>query len=488
MPNIMSVETNRELRSAVLAEYKQALVELKVSENSPAIRYLRCEQPVSIDEAMFVKVVSQATGWSVPQVITTGYAHFTQLTGSAGLFRPEWQLAIRVAQSFSTWHLWSEGAVGLAELAARFNSVNKCILHLPSRVRRRIVVDILSLPNYDDMTNAEIYRDCKLLSDTEVAWKKFESKGCGALDVSRFCRFVRGLRRRRDWLNRQNERSQVTTIRERLDKIRWAIVDCPPNRHEHQLNATERMFASRMYPVGKLVGIEIEFGCKQDSELQEVDSESYPVHPGITWKTDSSVGAFENDGMTVGHRQEVNMLINPEREDEWSKVESTLRWLRSEGGRVNATCGLHVHLDTRHMSHSKYISRAAGLRTMFKAWAKYTVNKRRATNYFCNIEGRDRYSAVNTQCRNEHNTIEIRIGHSTLNVMKVRLWTDFLRWAISAKKSEITSFEGFMSSSCEPVIKAYLLSRIVKFADTWQDEMPVKLKHLLLASSDDICV
>lgn len=486
---IRNTEANKAVRAAVLQEYIDSCASNKVDTNNQAIRFSRAGQPVTIDEAMFVKVIAQATDTSVHYVITNGYHKFSHLHGATYMVRPDWKLLIRVCQSFSTWTTWHDIALPMSDIATRFESVYMCIRNIPSVLRRQIAEQIVSDPSYENWSEHTVYGKVKMMPHAETHLVKFIDAGGKSMDIQRFCRFIRGLRRRRSYLAGHKRReSENLTLADRLNRIRWSIAECPPNRHATHLSDTERVIAQRMYPEGKLLGIEIEFGCHKDTELMEADSCDYPAIPGITWKTDSSVGSYENDGMCVGHRQEVNMLINPDREQDWDKVKQTLAWLRKNGGTVNYTCGLHVHIDTRDLQGRTYTNRARHLRSMFKSWAKYLVNKRRATNYFCNINGTDRYSAVNTYCRSEHNTVEIRIGHSTLNLHKVRLWCEFVRWCKTAKKSEILTFEGFMSSSCDPVVKAYLLSRIVRFADTWGEELPNRLKTQLSASSDDICV
>jgi hypothetical protein len=401
--------------------------------------------------------------------------------------RPDWKLALRVAQSFTAWHVWHEGHVGLEELSNRFDGVNKCLRYIPSALRKTIADALIARLNYEGLSNSEVYSSAKSCSASADVWQLFESNGGKSVDIVRFLRFVRGLRRRREWLTKTTELTP-TTARERLREIRTQIASCPPSRHSTHLGTIEREFASRMYPRGKLLGIEIEFGCKSETNLTETEPEDYPELDGVDWKTDSSIGSYENDAMCVGRLQEVNLLVNPAREDDWKKLKTSLSWLRSEGGMVNFTCGLHVHIDTRDLSDRRYYSRANLIKKMFKTWAKYTVSKRRATSYYCNLDGTDKYSAVNTLTRNEHNTVEIRIAHSSLNFTKVKLWCDFLSWVKTAKKAELLTFEGFMSSTCDPVVKAYLMSRIVRFADTWNEELPTKLKTQLAASSDDICV
>jgi hypothetical protein len=112
------------------------------------------------------------------------------------------------------------------------------------------------------------------------------------------------------------------------------------------------------------------------------------------------------------------------------------------GARVDKTCGLHVHIDCRHLptsdlnSNSLYTAAQTYDRlTELTPFFKKIIPKSREENRYCefknNRSGSDnyqkpaageRYAAFNWLAYAEHKTIEFRMAAGSTNVAKIESW------------------------------------------------------------------
>lgn len=106
---------------------------------------------------------------------------------------------------------------------------------------------------------------------------------------------------------------------------------------------------------------------------------------------------------------------------------------------VNDSCGLHVHLDSRHRKPEVlYQKLVKALPYMTKL-----VTKDRLSNDYCTINSfepgeieQERYMAVNYQAYSEHKTIEVRLHHGTIEYDEILPWVQLLIKIADAKEPE----------------------------------------------------
>jgi len=127
-------------------------------------------------------------------------------------------------------------------------------------------------------------------------------------------------------------------------------------------------------------------------------------------------------------------------------------------GRVNKQCGLHVHVDARHLGKN-------GLRTAEETYDilasapvarqfKKLVSPSRRKNKYCrwrnNRRGGNRYAAFNYHSMSEHGTIEFRMHQGSTNKQKIEAWALLCQWTLNYVANPlnpaITSFATFVKN------------------------------------------
>jgi hypothetical protein len=127
-------------------------------------------------------------------------------------------------------------------------------------------------------------------------------------------------------------------------------------------------------------------------------------------------------------------------------------------GRVDRRCGLHIHVDARHLGKN-------GLRTAEEVYDilasapvarqfKKLVPKSRLRNTYCrwrnNRRSSSRYSAFNFHSYREHGTIEFRMQGGSTNKQKIEAWALLCQWVLNyvadPRNPAITSFATFIKN------------------------------------------
>lgn len=154
------------------------------------------------------------------------------------------------------------------------------------------------------------------------------------------------------------------------------------------------------------------YDCECDRDAGECECECNCAESGVTSKH------------KFGH--EITMVGKPD--NITSRLERVLRVVNGPGsGRVNSSCGLHVHLDMRTRDAAKCFDRLTKAEPLLYAM----VPKTRFTNDFCkphsgqsyiqSIRG-DRYYGINATAYNRHKTLEVRIHSGSTNFEKINHW------------------------------------------------------------------
>lgn len=137
-------------------------------------------------------------------------------------------------------------------------------------------------------------------------------------------------------------------------------------------------------------------------------------------------------------------------------------------GRVDGKCGLHVHVDARHLDGSG--PRYGAVRTYerlleFIPHIKRLVPSTRHENQYCKwlnncnkstgFELDSRYAAINWQAFPKHGTIEFRCQSGSTNRVKIESWAllcqHLLNWASIRANVIPPSWDGFLAIIPEPL-------------------------------------
>jgi hypothetical protein len=110
-------------------------------------------------------------------------------------------------------------------------------------------------------------------------------------------------------------------------------------------------------------------------------------------------------------------------------LEKTCKLLNDLGAKVNKSCGLHVHLDARHLSQDQVSIIGKNFSKAMPTLASL-MPKSRLDNRFCKLGvskfNGSRYYAVNLTAFSKYKTIEVRLHSSTTDFVKIKNWIDLL--------------------------------------------------------------
>lgn len=143
-------------------------------------------------------------------------------------------------------------------------------------------------------------------------------------------------------------------------------------------------------------------------------------------KTDGSIEASE-DCFPV----EITILTSL---DDLSNLEKCCKLINSLGGKVNKSCGMHVHLDARHLNRNEVILIGAKFKKTLPLLLSMVPETRRS-NHYCKsqVSFEHRHSAVNLGAYEKHKTIEIRLHSSTTDFNKIKNWITLLNGIANAE-------------------------------------------------------
>lgn len=221
----------------------------------------------------------------------------------------------------------------------------------------------------------------------------------------------------------------------------------------------------RTYPTirrQEVFSVEIEFVCTVNSAL---DSQRffYPNGRNVQFVSDGSVSPAE--GQASPTEKEVRISL------EWGNVKrlyETCKFLRDAGAVVNRTCGMHVHLDSRHLTAAGEKTRRIRLISALP-WLLELVPVSRRTNRYCWPNhlpnpplSEARYRAINPKSYGRHKTTEIRLGSGTIDPDKIINWATILKYVADQRK-RFKTFESFLKSDAPQHIKIWAVLRRDKF-------------------------
>ncbi len=217
--------------------------------------------------------------------------------------------------------------------------------------------------------------------------------------------------------------------------------------------------------VGQWIGVEIECfiphqsgssdctdDCDHDNDICYQSDDYWDENKARNWlmkelkaagvtrvnvKFDGSLSCDE------GHGVECTILFNSAYGFE--PLEKLCKVLTDSGCYINRTCGLHVHLDARHLTQLqvKAIGHSIGHTLPVLKWLTPVS---RHNNDYCALSVSKmhggRYHAVNLTAYAKYKTIEIRMHQGSINAAKIKNWIELLKVMGAAKlKTNITTFQ-----------------------------------------------
>lgn len=243
--------------------------------------------------------------------------------------------------------------------------------------------------------------------------------------------------------------------------------------------------------VGQWLGVEIECFIPHDSDFDqdEPDDAINDAHaslaraikkagiPRASVKYDGSLGDDE------GHGVEVTILFNAA--DGFEPLNKLCRVLNAFGCYVNKSCGLHVHLDARHLKpkNVKLIGRRLGRSLPVLKWI---VDKSRHTNTYCELSTSkfssraSRYHAINLTSFFKYKTIEVRLHGGSTNATKIRHWIETLQFLSNVAVPKVfTTFQQLIDLGLPEHLVEYADKRINKLnPDAWSHLTPPVLSNI----------
>lgn len=153
--------------------------------------------------------------------------------------------------------------------------------------------------------------------------------------------------------------------------------------------------------------------------------------------------------------------------------------LNDLGATVNKSCGLHVHLDHRHLDAVLNAKKLDQCLEFFKT----IIPTSRVKNTYCkftksNFKTHERYYAINRASYKRHQTIEVRLHSSTTQFVKIWNWCQMLKQIIDVplSKTEIKDLGDLQDHlrthklGLERLELNYWQNRIAKFKSSEKSE------------------
>jgi hypothetical protein len=223
----------------------------------------------------------------------------------------------------------------------------------------------------------------------------------------------------------------------------------------------------------KYIGIEIEFACKQSIEQVCNVLFEHGLAKYVHVHRDGSI-KIDNDHP---HQIEIGVLCRQvEVEEIVSRLCDALN--RKLNVMINASCGLHVHLDMRKRDYKKSYANLINMQNILyamvpanRATNEYSVPMKHKTFDDSLGTARERnahYDGISAGAYNKHKTIEVRMHCGSSQASKIINWVKLLASVVDAdgitqSYQTIKDAQSILKVSDD--LCNYVNSRIAKFAD-----------------------
>lgn len=242
--------------------------------------------------------------------------------------------------------------------------------------------------------------------------------------------------------------------------------------------SVKNLLYDRKAPTSKenYVGIELEFLIPYDKNNKLVEdllknNLQWNVHLG----TDGSVAdedfrpRYDRNLMVANrHEQytgkEIRILCTEK--DAPDVIDSVCKIIKDCDGKVNKTCGLHVHLDMRNRDYETVYNNFYCIQDIM---FKMQPESRHKNNYCKKMsrfikEPRDRYYAINKTAYDKYRTLEIRLHDGSIDAKEIKMWTYFLINIANMKNKLLRKVSKVDKLDLPDIVKGYVNGRINKYA------------------------
>lgn len=247
------------------------------------------------------------------------------------------------------------------------------------------------------------------------------------------------------------------------------------NRYD-MFHETRAVVPSKHVTPGTAIGVEIEcFMPLSRHALKQIAFEDDVKIKDAKCGEDGSVRAV------YGYSPyEFRILTNI---NDFSNLKALVNFLDRNRARVNASCGLHVHLDFRHFD-ALPLNAANNLKNALPL-LKAMVPKGRRENSYCknelSLSGGAKYSAINASHFDTSKTIEVRLHSGTTNYDKIVNWVQvlysiaFYNGTLDLGEADAHTYGTELQWSAE--LTAWVASRVHKFKNLPADKEAITMEN-----------
>lgn len=173
---------------------------------------------------------------------------------------------------------------------------------------------------------------------------------------------------------------------------------------------------------------------------------------------------------------EITILVN---QADLTSLNKLCTLLNDLGAKVNSSCGLHVHMDARHLTKNQVARIGLKLGESLQFLGQMVPQSRRDNHRYCKMKvsgfSDDRYCAVNLTAYEKYKTIEVRLHSSTTSFKKISNWIKVLslitQSSLTKLESAKTLKEFFTVIDADSDLQNYIIGRVSKFRGT-EEETP----------------
>jgi hypothetical protein len=207
------------------------------------------------------------------------------------------------------------------------------------------------------------------------------------------------------------------------------------------------------------IGIEIELMIPRSASFAELMTFKDQLSVG----DDGSISDMPKDYIS----KEIRLLTTAEKyQSDLNKLCAILANMKAQ---VNASCGLHVHLDMRAYSKEE-VTRIYTNLVKSQKFLQGLVTENRIANHYCKptfekdpYQEYDRYNAINAAALHKFGTLEVRLHHGTLDSLEIVNWISLLLSICKAEtiKRTAPTLAEFMNKVNVPeTLKTYIEKKI----------------------------
>ncbi len=322
-------------------------------------------------------------------------------------------------------------------------------------------------------------KDTKRTSNKQkYVLKTFLDKARSSYDAKHFRTFLESVDNYNTYVETLQGKRNTSLKIPSLKSLSWFGVDKlaqkQPNHFlklEQQLYQVRQNHSPKATAMGKWIGVEIEcfIPTNEDPEYDDdgdlIDFDETSFRARLVRKIEArkiKYVSIHGDGSIDEEPDHVPVeFAILTRIDDMTNLKRLCDLLKDMGARVNASCGLHIHLDQRDVSGTDRPELRRRLARLNQALPLLTkiVPKSRRENTYCKVsrsrlKNRDRYMAINTQALTKFGTFEIRLHSGTTDFIKISNWMK-LCYGIS-RCEKIKNTKNHLIESIEVLKNKYL--------------------------------